>query len=203
VSVPPDPGRAAAPARPARPRDLAVAFSIVLAVSTQLFFLTAVLPQVLPGLGVSSESIVEVGGLLVFASAAAAALGAVATPRLATMLPEQRLMAVLLVASAVFLVGLALSHGVWSYTVVRFVQVLCIAPVFPLVVARVAHHASGGVIGIINSARIGASFLGPVIATSVLASWSPLVLYLLLALLGLACLPLLLRREAVAPAPAA
>ena len=70
-------------------------------------------------------------------------------------------------------------------------QVLCIAPVFPLVVARVAQHAGGDVIGIVNSARIGASFVGPVVATSILAWGSPATVYLVLAVLGAACVPVL------------
>ena len=78
----------------------------------------------------------------------------------------------------------------WAYTTVRFLQVLCIAPVFPLVVARVAQHAGGDVIGIVNSARIAGSFVGPVVATSVLAVASPAVVYLVLAAMGVACLPL-------------
>jgi DHA1 family multidrug resistance protein-like MFS transporter len=195
VTVPPDPGPVRSPGRRAHLRDVVVASSIVLAGSTQLFFLVSVLPQILPGLGVPAANLVETGGLLVFASAAAMAVGAMATPRLAALVPERRLTATLLVLSGAFMLGLALSTGVWSYTVVRFLQVLCIAPVFPLVVARIAHQTSGGAIGIINSARIGASFIGPVIATSLLASAPPVALYALLAAMGLACVPLALLRD--------
>jgi hypothetical protein len=75
-----------------------------------------------------------------------------------------------------------------------FLQVFCIAPVFPIVVARIALHAGGQAIGFINSARIGAGFLGPVLATSLLA-WMPgPLLYVVLALLGIACLPLVTSR---------
>ena len=91
-------------------------------------------------------------------------------------------------------VALAWPRTVWSYTVVRFVQVLCVAPIFPLVVGRIAQQAGGGAIGIVNSARIGASFLGPIVATSVLASGSPTTLYVILAALGVASVPLALRR---------
>ena len=77
----------------------------------------------------------------------------------------------------------------WTYGALRFVQVLCIAPVFPIVVARVAHTLGGEAIGVINAARIGASFLGPVIATSLLAAGSPVLLYVALSLIGLACVP--------------
>jgi hypothetical protein len=79
---------------------------------------------------------------------------------------------------------------VWPFGALRFLQVLCIAPVFPIVVARVAQSAGGAAIGVINSARIGAAFLGPVIATSLLAWTSSTAVYAALAAMGLACVPL-------------
>jgi MFS family permease len=185
--------------QPAAPRarafDLVTPVALVLAVSNQLFFLTAVLPQVLPGLGVPPGLVVEVGGLVVFVSAAAAGLGAFATPRLAALFPERPLMAGLLVGSGVLMAAMALPAGAWGYSAVRFLQVLCAAPIFPLVVARAAQQGSGGAIGVINSARIGGSFLGPVVATSILSVSSPAVLYAALGLASVACVPLVLRRE--------
>jgi MFS family permease len=141
-------------------------------------------------LGVASELTLVVGGIVVFASGAAAALGSVVAPRLAEVLPERRLVAGLLAVSTVAVGALALAHGVWGYGVLRFVQVLCLAPVFPIVVSRIAHTAGGEAIGVINAARIGASFVGPVVATSLLASSTSTVLYIVLALIGAACLPL-------------
>ena len=177
---------------PIRPLDLVTPVVLVLAVSNQLFFLTAVLPQVLPGLGVTTERVVEVGGLLVFVSAVAAGLGALATPRLAALLPEGRLIAVLLVSSGILMAAMAVPNSAWGYSVVRFLQVLCSAPIFVLVVARTVQHGSGGAIGVINSARIGGSFIGPVLATSILSVSSPSVLYLTLGLACMACVPLAL-----------
>jgi MFS transporter, DHA1 family, multidrug resistance protein len=178
--------------------DLATPVALVLAVSNQLFFLTAVLPEVLPGLGVASEGVVEVGGLVVFVSAVAAGLGALVTPRLAALLPERRLMAGLLIASGGLMGMMALPSSAWGYSAVRFLQVLCAAPIFPLVVARTAQYGSGGAIGIINSARIGGAFIGPVLATSILSVSSPAVLYLTLGLASLACAPLAFQRERAA-----
>jgi MFS family permease len=189
---------AAAPSMTGGPlqiRGLAIDTAVVLVVSTQLFFLTSVLPQVLAGLGVAEPDLIEMGGLLVFVSAAATALGAMATPRLAGLAPERHLVAVALVASAVSVATLAIPRGVWGYTLARFVQVLCAAPVFPLVVARAAQHRSGTAVGIINSARIGASFVGPVLATSMLAASAPAALYLVLAGTALACVPIVLSRR--------
>ena len=181
---------------PIRVRDLVTPVALVLAVSNQLFFLTAVLPQVLPGLGVAPERVVEAGGLLVFVSAVAAALGALVTPQLAAVVPERLLMAALLVASGVLMASMALPQSAWGYSAVRFFQVLCSAPIFPLVVARAAHQGSGGVIGVINSARIGGSFIGPVLATSILSVSSSAVLHVTLGLTCLACVPLALGRGA-------
>jgi MFS family permease len=195
VRLPPGFERPRPAASRGRPAELATAVLLVLAVSNQLFFLPSVLPQVLPALGVPPGRVVEVGGVVVFASAAAAGLGALLTPRLASLFPERTLMAALLLASGLLMAAMALPAGAVGYTVVRFLQVLSAAPVFPLVVARAAQHGSGGAIGVINSARIGGAFAGPVLATSILSVASPTALYLALGGFAAACVPLALRRE--------
>jgi len=187
----------AARTRPEWPDVLAVA-GIVLGGSTQIFFLTSILPQVLRDLGVADERTLEVGGLVIFASAVAAALGSVLASRLADLVPERRLLPGLLVLSSLFIAALAPVRSVWVYGALRFCQVLCVAPVFPLTVARIA-QAGGVAIGIVNSARIGAAFIGPVLATTLLAWSAPAALYGALALVGLACVPL---ARATNPRPA-
>ena len=169
-------------------RDVLITAAIVLTISIHESFLAAVLPRVLPDLGVGSS--LEAGGVLLFASGVAAALGGLAAPRLLELWPERRLLPVLLVGSAAGLLGLGLPRSIGLYTVVRFAQALCVAPIFPLLVARVAQLGSGQAISLVNAARIGANFLGPVVATSVLAWSSPGVLYVVLALGGLSCVPL-------------
>jgi MFS family permease len=181
--------------RPLRLRQLVADVLVVLTVSTQLFFLTSVLPEILSRLGVPASDLIEFGGILVFVSAIAAGLGAMAVPRLAGLAPERYLTAGMLLASAVCVAGLGLPHGVWGYGVVRFLQVLCAAPIFPFIVGRVAQQRSGTAVGIINSARIGASFTGPIVATTLLAVAPPVALYAVLALAALACIPLVLFRE--------
>ena len=190
VPSPPAPREGAAAGGSARRANVTAVALIVLGGSTQVFFLTAILPQILPALGVAAGRTLEVGGLLLFVSGVAAALGALATPRLGELMAERRLITGLLLASSVFLALLGAAGTVWPYGALRFLQVLCIAPVFPLVVARIAQHASGAAIGAINSARIGAAFVGPVVATTLLAWTSPLALYLVLAAVGAACVPL-------------
>jgi DHA1 family multidrug resistance protein-like MFS transporter len=195
VPRPPDAQQAGAVARPVRPREVAAVTMVVLGGSIQVFYFTSILPHVLPGLGVEAERTLEVGGVLIFVSGVAAALGALAVPRLGELFSERRLIGALLVASSISVAALAAVGSVWAYGGLRFVQVLSIAPVFPLVVSRVVQHAGGSAIGVINAARIGAGFIGPVAATSLLAWTSPAVVYCLLALIGLACLPLVRMRE--------
>ena len=191
----PEPRPAAASGRAPGVREVAAVALIVLSASTQVFFLTSVLPRILPELGVEKGQTLEIGGLVIFASGVAAALGALATPRVREAVREPRLIAILLAASSAFLAALGAVGSVWSFGVVRFLQVLCIAPVFPLVVAGIVQHAGGAAIGIVNSSRIGAAFLGPVAATTLLAWTSPTTLYLVLAAIGFACLPLVRRTQ--------
>ncbi len=189
LPAPAGPAEGRAAARLTRIRDVIAVALIVLAGSTQVFFLGSILPHILPGLGVAPGQTLEIGGLLLFVSGVGAAAGALLTTRLTELFSERRLILGLLLAASLFQAALAVPGSVWLYGVLRFLQVLCIAPVFPLVVARLVQHAGGGAIGFINSARIGASFVGPVIATTLLSWTSPLVLYLVLAAMGVACLP--------------
>src|SRR5258706_585386 len=161
----------------------------------QMLFLPSILPQILPPLGVAPESTLEVGGFLIFATGIAASLGSMAAPRLADLMGDRRAVLWFLVGSSVFLAALSAAGHVWSFGVLRFLQVLCIAPVFPLSVAAIAQRASGEAIGFVNSARIGAAFLGPGVATTLLSSMPPAAVYLVLAALGLAVVPLVARMD--------
>ncbi len=186
---------AAGEARRTSLRELITVALVVLAGSTQVFFLTSILPQILPPLGVPSESTLEVGGMLIFVTGIAASLGAMAAPRLADLLGDRGAVLWFLLGSSCCLALLGAMGHVWSFGVVRFLQVLCIAPVFPLAVAAIAARASGEAIGFVNSSRIGAAFLGPVLATTLLSWMRPALVYLVLALLGLAVVPLVARME--------
>ena len=174
-------------------REISLASLLVMAASTQVFFLTAILPQVLPPLGIAPDSTLEAGGLILFVSGIATAVGSVATPRLADLVGERRAVLGALCASSLSMAGLAAAGNVWTFSGVRVLQMLFIAPIFPLSVAGIAQRASGQAIGFLNSARIGASFLGPVVATTLLTWLPPGAVYLALAGLGLAVVPLVIR----------
>jgi DHA1 family multidrug resistance protein-like MFS transporter len=185
----------AAAARRTSLRELTTVCLVVLAASTQIFFLAAILPQILPPLGVTPDATLEVGGVLLLLTGLAAALGAMAAPRLADLVGDRRAVLWFLLASSLLLAALAATGNIWSFGVLRFLQVLCIAPVFPLSVAAIAQRASGEAIGFVNSARIGAAFIGPVVATTLLSAMPPAAVYLVLAGLGVSVVPLVARLD--------
>src|SRR5262249_29695617 len=93
-------GEVKAAGRLVAPGEVAAVTLVVLGGSIQVFYFTSILPHVLPGLGVDAERTLEVGGVLIFVSGVAAALGALAVPRLGELFPERRLIAGLLMASS-------------------------------------------------------------------------------------------------------
>jgi DHA1 family multidrug resistance protein-like MFS transporter len=191
-SPPPVP-REAAERRRMPAHAMATIAALVLVASSQETFLAAVLPSVLPGLGVGLDDVVEAGGLLIFVAGVAAAVGGLAAPMLAEQVSERRLLMGLLVISSVALVLLGGARSFGVYATLRGIQCLAIAPFFPLVVAQVARRADAQAIGVINAARVGSGFVGPLVATSVLATGSPTLLYVTLGGVGIAT-ALLLRR---------
>src|SRR3989442_370548 len=131
VPRPPGPVTATTAARPVRRREVAGVTLIVLGGSIQIFFFTSILPHVLTGFDVEASRHLEVGGMLIFVTGVAAALGALAVPRLAELFPERRLVAVLLVTSSICLAAFAAANSVWLYGGLRFLFVLFVPPRFP------------------------------------------------------------------------
>jgi MFS family permease len=193
MSSPPPVPREAAAVRRMPIRDVALAAALILLASSQETFLVAVLPSVLPALGVGADDLVEATGLLIFVTGLAAALGGLAAPTLAEQISERRLLTGLLVVSSVALVLFGTTRSLGAFVTLRGMQSLAIAPFFPLMVAQVARRAGGSTIGIINAARVGSGFVGPLVATSVLATGSPGLLYVTFGAMGIGA-ALLLRR---------
>jgi MFS family permease len=180
-------------------REVAAVILLILGASVHVFFLASILPEILPSMGVARADMLEVGGVIIFVSGVAAALASLLAPRLSELFPRRRLLAGLLVGSSLCVAALGATTSVALYGALRFLQVLFIAPVFPIAIAGIAHRAGGQVIGAINSARIGAAFIGPVLATTVLALAPAWALYLVLAGIGLAAVPVALWRRPTLP----
>jgi MFS family permease len=180
-------------------REATAVILLILGASVHVFFLASILPQILPPMGVAPADMLEVGGVIIFVSGAAAALGSLMAPRLSELFPRRRLLAALLIGSSACVAGLGATTSITLFGAFRFFQVLFIAPVFPIAVAGIAQRAGGQVIGAINAARIGAAFVGPVLATTVLALGPAWILYLVLAAMGLASVPVAMWRRPPSP----
>src|SRR5262249_60904708 len=158
-------------------REIAIVAALILVASSQETFLAAVLPRVLPGLGVGEDDVVEASGLLIFVAGAAAAVGGLVAPILAEQFAERRLLLGLLVASSIGLVLLGSARSFWPFGLLRGAQCLAIAPFFPLMVAQVARRGDANAIGHINAARVGSGFVGRLQEPEVLATGSAGLLY--------------------------
>jgi MFS transporter, DHA1 family, multidrug resistance protein len=199
---------ASAPVLPPPPGETAawpevVGISVLcLAGTAQIAFLPAILPDLLADFGVEAGRRLPAAGLVVFASGAAAAVGSFTAPRLADALGARSALRAMVYGSGVGLALMAAAPTVWVFGAVRAAQVFCIAPVFPLLLAQVAGRVRGQTLGLVNSSRIAASFIGPLVATSILAYGAPAAVYALLAVAPLPCLPFALRhagRRGAAP----
>lgn len=181
--------------------DLLSICIIVLIAHSQLMFLVAILPNVLPPLGVPEGIALDTAGAIVFMSGLAQTIGALAAPILSKRLGDSRAITMSVAASSVVLYLLGLVSNVWLFVAVRLIQALIVAPALPLLVAKVTRLSSPQALGLVNNSRVSASFVGPVMATSILSVSSSELVFTVLAVCGLACclLPLphpILRRPA-------
>ena len=80
------------------------------------------------------------------------------------------------------------SNGVYSFTLIRVLQTGMIAAVIPLVIVAFAGEGSGATLGFLNSGRFVGNALGPMMATTILAQFNLLALYLTISALTLASL---------------
>jgi hypothetical protein len=81
------------------------------------------------------------------------------------------------------------SIGVYSFTVIRMLQTGMIAAVIPLVISGFAGEGGDGTtLGFLNSGRFVGNALGPIMATTILAQFGLLTLYLTIAGLTLVML---------------
>jgi predicted MFS family arabinose efflux permease len=119
---------------------------------------------------------------------ATAILGNYLLVSLASRLPLTRLIAIACLSAAALQGLLYFSSDVYIFTLIRVLQTGMIAAVFPLVISTFAGEAGGTTLGFLNSGRFVGNALGPMMATTLLAHFSLLALYLTIAGLTLAML---------------
>ena len=159
-------------------------WGLVVVATVHLMFLPSVLPHILEGFQLSEQAAITTAGTVMMAYMATAIAGNYLLVRLAYRMGIARIVVVACLSAAALQGLLYFSAGVYSFTLIRVLQTGMIAAVIPLVIATFAGGGGGGTtLGFLNSGRFVGNALGPLMATTLLAHFGLLTLYLTIATL--------------------
>ena len=153
-----------------------------------LTFLPSILPHILEGFQLTEEAAITTAGEIMMAYTATAILGNYLVATFSGKVSLARLIAICCLSAAILQALLYFSSGIYSFTAIRMLQTGMIAALFPLVITTFAGDARGSTLGFLNSARFVGNSLGPLLATSIVAQFDLLTLYLTISGLTLAVL---------------
>jgi DHA1 family multidrug resistance protein-like MFS transporter len=154
----------------------------------QLMFLPSVLPNILEGFQLTGEAAITAAGTIMMAYMATAIVGNHLLVSLASRLGLVRIITIASLSAIALQSLLYFSNGVYSFTLIRVLQTGMIAAVIPLVIVAFAGEGGGATLGFLNSGRFVGNALGPMMATTILAQFNLLALYLTISGLTLASL---------------
>jgi MFS family permease len=183
----------------ARQRGIFWGWALSLVATVHITYLPSILPHILEDFRLGEETALTSAGIIMMAYTITAILGNYLINNFA---PRNRLRRVLLyvgLSAAFFQAALCFGSGVFSFTLIRMLQTGVIAAVFPMILSVFASGGTGGTMGFLNSARFAGNAVGPLLATSVLASSNLPTLYLLISGLTLVSLTAFLRATKTAP----
>jgi MFS family permease len=145
-------------------------------------FLPSILPHILEGFQLTEQAAITSAGTIMMVYMAAAFAGNYLLVSLAPKMGISRIITVACFSAAVLQSLLYFCIGVYSFTVIRILQTGAIAGVIPLVISAFAGEGRGGTtLGFLNSGRFVGNALGPIMATTILAQFGLLTLYLTIA----------------------
>ncbi len=147
-----------------------------------LMFLPSVLPHILEGFQLTEQAAITTAGTIMMVYMATALVGNYLLVGLASRMGIAGILTVACLSAAVLQGLLYFSIGVYSFTAIRILQTGMIAGVIPLVISAFAAEGRGGTtLGFLNSGRFVGNALGPMMATTILAQFGLLTLYLTIA----------------------
>lgn len=163
-------------------------WGLIIVAAMHLTFLPSILPHILEDFRFTEEAAISTAGTIMMAYMATAILGNYLLVSLASRMALTRLIAIACLLAGALQVLLYFSTGVYSFTLIRVLQTGMIAAVTPLVISTFAGSGKGTTLGFLNSGRFVGNALGPLMATTLLAHFNLLTLYLTIAGLTLAML---------------
>ena len=157
--------------------------------TVHLMFLPSILPRILENFQLAEQAAITTAGTIMMAYTASAILGNYLLVILACRFGLTRLIVIACLSASVMQILLYFCTGIYSFTVIRMLQTGMIASVIPLVISTFACEAGGGTtIGFLNSGRFVGNAIGPIMATTILAHFGLLPLFLTIAGITLAML---------------
>jgi DHA1 family multidrug resistance protein-like MFS transporter len=172
----------------ASPTGILWGWGLICVGTIQLMFLPSILPQILENFHLTGDVAVGTAGTIMMIYMAAAIAGNYLLVSYSSRMPLTRLIVFACLVAGALQCLLYLSNGVFMFTLLRSVQTGMIAGVIPLVIASFADKGGGTTLGFLNSGRFVGNAAGPMMATSLLAHFDLLTLYLTIAGLTLAML---------------
>jgi DHA1 family multidrug resistance protein-like MFS transporter len=164
-------------------------WSLTIVGTIQLMFLPSILPHILEGFELTEQAAITSAGTIMMAYMTTAIVGNYLLVRLSSRIGVPRLITIACLSSVALQSLLYFSTGVYTFTLIRILQTGMIAAVIPLVISTFAGQGEGGTtLGFLNSGRFVGNALGPMMATTILAQFGLLTLYLTISGLTLACL---------------
>jgi MFS family permease len=176
-----------------RQRGIFWGWALSLMATVHITYLPSILPHILENFQLDEGTALTSAGIIMMAYTITAILGNYLINNFA---PRDRLRRVILylgLLAAFFQAALCFGSGVFSFTLIRMMQTGVIAAVFPMILSVFASNVRGETMGFLNSARFAGNAVGPLLATSVVASSNLPVLYLLISGLTLVVLAAFLR----------
>ena len=161
---------------------------LIVATTTQLMFLPAILPGILEKYGLLAQSAVHSAGTMVMLYTATALVGTFTWSWLSKKTGTRRMILLLVPPAIVLQVFLCFQSRILPFTILFMLVTGLVAAIVPLTISIFASQMKGSVIGFLNSARLVGGATGPLLATSVLAFSNLTVLYLVVSGITLTCL---------------
>jgi DHA1 family multidrug resistance protein-like MFS transporter len=154
-------------------------WGLTIVATIQLMFLPSVLPHILEGFQLTDQAAITTAGTIMMLYMATAIAGNYLLVNLSYRLGTARIVIIAGLSAAVLQGLLYVSGGAYSFTLIRVLQTGLIAAVIPLVISIFAKDGgSGTTLGFLNSGRFVGNALGPIMATTILAQFGLLALYL-------------------------
>ena len=120
-----------------------IGWALIFIATVHLAFLPSILPNILKGFRLVGDPALKSAGFIIMSYTASAMVGNLLFSRLASRMGVKKVIQIACSVASCFVVLLILSRGVFSFTLLRMIEVSSIASVIPLTFSIFARDVSG------------------------------------------------------------